>query len=253
MDFCRAGRSRFSATASWGGRILTPASDLDLVLVADHGRCEFSDGAKPLPPPLWFARLAQRLLSALTSPTASGDLYQVDMRLRPMGAKGPIVSSLDGFIAYHQNEAWHWETLALTRARVITAIATEPNHKALAFEQQTSAGLAAVIETPRNAALLKQAVIEMAAMVHQSHPPRHELDCKYRVGGAFDLDFICQYLVLIWAPCHQGLAEVPESSLDLLDRLHRGGALTETQNHALKAACEFYQSLQLLLRLTVGG
>ena len=144
------GKFAVLAFGKLGGRILTPASDLDLVFVADHGEADLSDGAKPLPPPLYFARLAQRLLSALTSPTAGGDLYQVDMRLRPLGAKGPIVSSFDGFIAYHHDEAWHWETLALTRARAIAAIATEPNQHPADFLAQTTAALAEVdYRTPR--------------------------------------------------------------------------------------------------------
>ena len=93
----------------------------------------------------------------------------------------------------------------------------------------------------------------MAALVHQSHPPRHELDSKYLAGGAFDLDFICQYLVLVWAPTERSLAAVPESSRALIAALEQVGALSWAQSAALQAAGEFYQSLQLMLRLTVGG
>ncbi|MDI9408648.1 MAG: bifunctional [glutamine synthetase] adenylyltransferase/[glutamine synthetase]-adenylyl-L-tyrosine phosphorylase [Candidatus Pacebacteria bacterium] len=232
-----------------GSRCLTPASDLDLVFIAEQGSAEQSDGAKPLPPPLWLARLGQRLISALTSQTASGDLYQVDMRLRPMGTKGPIVSTLDGFVAYHRDEAWFWETLALTRARVVASIGSNGGE----FAHRSQAAVAGLITAPRDGAELKRAVIEMAAMVHQSHPPRHDLDAKYLAGGAFDLDFICQYLVLMVAETHPGLARPAESSAELIASLVLVGCLSEAQGEILRQASEFYQSLQLLLRLTVGG
>src|SRR5207302_5313817 len=105
-----------------GGREMTASSDLDLVFVYDApAGVEVSDGAKPLPTPLYFARLAQRLIAALTTPTAAGALYEVDMRLRPTGNKGPVAVSLKSFARYHAKDAWTWERLALTRARVLLA------------------------------------------------------------------------------------------------------------------------------------
>src|SRR3569623_1187457 len=103
-----------------GGCEMTASSDLDLVFVYDVPQgVEASNGPKPLSPTLYFARLAQRLIAALTTPTAAGALYEVDMRLRPTGNKGPVAVSLTSFSEYHARESWTWEHMALTRARLV--------------------------------------------------------------------------------------------------------------------------------------
>ena len=108
------------AMGKLGGKEMTASSDLDLVFVYDlPDGVEASDGPKPLSPTLYYARLAQRLISALTTPTGAGTLYEVDMRLRPTGNKGPAAVSLKSFVDYHASESWTWEHLALTRARVV--------------------------------------------------------------------------------------------------------------------------------------
>src|SRR5690606_5060252 len=102
-------------------REMTAASDLDLILVYDFAPGALqSNGARPLPPSQYYARLTQRLISALSSPTAEGQLYAVDMRLRPSGQQGPVATQLSSFVDYQAHEAWTWEHMALTRARVIT-------------------------------------------------------------------------------------------------------------------------------------
>ena len=105
-----------------GGEEMTAASDLDLILVYDFDEEHpESDGARPLYGGQYFARLTQRLISALTARTNYGALYQVDMRLRPSGRSGPVATQIDAFRDYQQNEAWTWEHMALTRARVVSA------------------------------------------------------------------------------------------------------------------------------------
>ena len=110
------------ALGKLGGREMTATSDLDLIVVydfdADHPE---SDGQRPLYGGQYFARLTQRLISALTAQTNYGVLYQVDMRLRPSGRSGPLATQIDGFASYQETEAWTWEHMALTRARVISA------------------------------------------------------------------------------------------------------------------------------------
>src|SRR5690606_24464576 len=109
------------AMGKLGGREMTAASDLDLILVYDFdGAVQQSDGARPLAPSQYFARLTQRLISALSSPTAEGALYEVDMRLRPSGQKGPVATQLSSFEHYQEDEAWTWEHRALTCVRVIS-------------------------------------------------------------------------------------------------------------------------------------
>ena len=101
---------------------MTATSDLDLIVIYDFDpeRPE-SSGPRPLYGSQYFSRLTQRLISALTTQTNHGALYQVDMRLRPSGRSGPLATQIDGFASYQENEAWTWEHMALTRARVVSA------------------------------------------------------------------------------------------------------------------------------------
>jgi glutamate-ammonia-ligase adenylyltransferase len=104
-----------------GGREMTAASDLDLIVVYDFdAAATLSTGLKPLASTQYYTRYTQRLISAFTSQTAEGKLYDVDMRLRPSGQKGPVATQLSSFIDYQNNSAWTWEHLALTRARVVS-------------------------------------------------------------------------------------------------------------------------------------
>src|SRR5205085_5523766 len=103
-----------------GSREMSLASDIDLILVYDAPEDSLgSTGPRPLALSTYYARLSQRLISAITAPTAEGRLYEVDMRLRPSGASGPIATSLAGFAHYQRAEAWTWEHMALTRARPV--------------------------------------------------------------------------------------------------------------------------------------
>lgn len=105
------------AMGSLGAGLMTAGSDLDLIMIYDPQRQEQSKGARPLTPGVYFARLTQALVTALSAPMAEGKLYEVDMRLRPSGRKGPVATSLAGFADYQRQSAWTWEHLALTRAR----------------------------------------------------------------------------------------------------------------------------------------
>ncbi len=104
---------------SLGARRLHSASDLDLIVIYDAGGVESSKGPRPLQAQLYYARLTQALLTALTAPMTEGRLYQVDMRLRPSGNQGPVATSWQAFTHYQKNQAWIWEHLAMSRARVV--------------------------------------------------------------------------------------------------------------------------------------
>ena len=107
------------ALGKYGARELNFGSDLDLVFVYRQGEgAEPSDGQRPLPPSLYYTRLCQRFVSALTTLTNAGRLFEIDMRLRPSGNAGPLASELSGFLRYQAEEAWTWEHLALTKLRV---------------------------------------------------------------------------------------------------------------------------------------
>ena len=110
------------ALGKLGGREMTATSDLDLIVIYDFDdEHPESDGKRPLYGAQYFARLTQRLINALTAQTNYGALYQVDMRLRPSGRSGPLATQIAGFAGYQENEAWTWEHMALTRARVVSA------------------------------------------------------------------------------------------------------------------------------------
>jgi glutamate-ammonia-ligase adenylyltransferase len=107
-----------------GAARLNAGSDLDLIVIYDAEGVEASDGPRPLATRPYYARLTQALVTALSAQMPEGRLYEVDMRLRPSGRQGPVATSLDAFTAYQENEAWTWEHLALTRARVLAGEAS---------------------------------------------------------------------------------------------------------------------------------
>ena len=109
------------AMGKLGGRELTASSDIDIILIYDFDEAATqSDGARPLAPQQFYARLTQRLITALSAATAEGALYEVDMRLRPSGQQGPVATQLKSFVEYQTSTAWTWEHMALTRARAIS-------------------------------------------------------------------------------------------------------------------------------------
>ena len=170
-----------------GGGVLTHASDLDVVYLFTEG-AEESDGQRPLGRTLYFNRLAQRLGAALSVPTAEGALYEVDTRLRPQGDKGPLAVGLSGFARYQAEEAWTWEHMALTRARVLTGSA--------GAREAVAAIISSVLGTPRDPVALRSDILKMRADMAAHKPPRGPLDAKLLRGGLIDLEFLTHYLQL---------------------------------------------------------
>ena len=148
------GAAAVIAMGKLGGREMTANSDLDLILVYDFDPAAVqSDGPRPLAPTQYYARLTQRLITALSSATAEGTLYEVDMRLRPSGHKGPVATQLSSFIEYQAKEAWTWEHMALTRARVI---AGPP-----ALSARVEAAIRTALVKPRDRAKIAADVLDM--------------------------------------------------------------------------------------------
>lgn len=167
-----------------GGGVLTHASDLDLIyLFTGHYEAE-SDGRKPLGATQYFNRLAQRIGNALSVPTASGPLYEVDTRLRPFGAQGLLAASLDSFARYQQDDAWTWEHLALTRARPIFGSG--------AGRAAVQAVIDAVLRVARDPAELAGRAVKMRRMIATHKPAAGPLDVKLVDGGLVDLEFLVQ-------------------------------------------------------------
>lgn len=171
-----------------GGAALTHASDLDLVFLFSGDHTQESDGPRPLGSTLYYNRLAQRVIAALSAPTAAGALYEVDVRLRPSGAQGPLAVSLESFARYQREEAWTWEHMALCRARPLSG--TDADRSALA------AIITQVLHAPREPEKLRADVLAMRAEMAQHKPPAGPLDVKLARGGLVDLEFLVHYLQL---------------------------------------------------------
>lgn len=169
------------ALGRFGGGALTHASDLDLVFLFTGDHLAESDGEKPLGAVTYYNRLAQRVIAALSVPTAAGALYEVDTRLRPSGAQGPLAVSLDGFAKYQREDAWTWEHMALTRAR---AVFGSPAARAAVREVVN-----AVLHGERPPRDILADARKMRDDMAAHKPPQGPLDAKLLPGGLVDLEF----------------------------------------------------------------
>ncbi|WDR06377.1 bifunctional [glutamine synthetase] adenylyltransferase/[glutamine synthetase]-adenylyl-L-tyrosine phosphorylase [Devosia rhodophyticola] len=177
------------AFGKMASREMTVSSDLDFILLYDAPLDTESDGDKSLSTNHYFTRLTQRLVAAITAPTAEGVLYEADMRLRPSGNAGPLATSLAGFKSYHRDNAWTWEHLALSRARVILA---DEN-----LGHTVDEAIAEVMARPRDVAKTIADVVAMRKLMAEERPARHPFDLKLAKGGLVDLEFIAQSAQLV--------------------------------------------------------
>ncbi|MCO5055499.1 bifunctional [glutamate--ammonia ligase]-adenylyl-L-tyrosine phosphorylase/[glutamate--ammonia-ligase] adenylyltransferase [Thermomonas sp.] len=214
---------------SLGGLELGFGSDLDLVFLFDAPLEAQSDGARPLDAPRWYARLGQKIVALLSVRTSAGRLFDVDVRLRPDGAKGLLVSSLASFTDYQRQRAWTWEHQALVRARGIAGDAGLLD----AFE----AVRAEVLARPRDPAALAADVAAMRARMRAEldRGDAVRFDLKQGEGGLVDLEFLLQYLVLRKGHAHPQLL-LPRASGPLLDAARQAGCLDAATHAALRAA-----------------
>lgn len=232
------------ALGKLGGREMTHRSDLDLVFVYDHDKdATGSDGPKSLVPGVYFTRLAQRLITAVTAQTGEGHLYELDMRLRPSGNKGPIASRLDGFKQYHVEQSWTWEHMAMTRARVFAS--PEP----LKTEIETI--IHQTLTRQRDPDALLTDVASMRERMAKEHTGESLWDIKHLRGGLVDVEFIAQYLMLRYAG--EDFSVVSVNTANALTRLRQAGYLSDDNAQRLLTALGLWQRLQSVLRLTCEG
>ena len=229
------------AMGKLGGRELSAGSDLDLVFLHDGPLDQESDGDRALGGNHYFIRLSQRLIAALTTKTAAGGLFEVDMRLRPSGNKGPVASSLEGFRKYHAESSWTWEHMALTRARVI---AGSPE-----LAERIKRDIQAVLCQPRDPKALRVSVADMRQRMEAGHAATSPWQLKHWRGGLVDAEFIVQYLQLKHAHDHPGVIE--GNTALACGKLAAIGALGGSDAEALAGAVRLYRDIQGLLRLTV--
>ncbi|MGH8434369.1 MAG: bifunctional [glutamate--ammonia ligase]-adenylyl-L-tyrosine phosphorylase/[glutamate--ammonia-ligase] adenylyltransferase [Pseudomonas sp.] len=230
-----------------GGIELGHGSDLDLVFIHDGDPQAETDGAKPIDGAQFFNRLGQRIIHLLTTQTTSGQLYEVDMRLRPSGASGLLVSSLGAFERYQESEAWTWEHQALVRARVLVGCP----RVAAAFEQVR----AQVLGRARDLAKLRAEVSEMRAKMRDNLGSKETaagtaanafeaaapFDLKQDAGGIVDIEFMVQYAALAWSHQYPALLQYTDN-IRILEGLERAGLIPGADATLLQEVYKAYRA-----------
>ncbi len=230
-----------------GGLELGHGSDLDLVFIHDGDPQAETDGPKSIDGAQFFTRLGQRIIHLLTAQTNSGQLYEVDMRLRPSGAAGLLVSSLGAFARYQENEAWTWEHQALVRARVLVG----SQDVGQAFEKVR----AQVLGKTRDLATLQQEVSEMRAKMRDNLGTKAtaagtaanafeataSFDLKQDAGGIVDIEFMVQYAALAWSQSHPPLLRWTDN-IRILEELEHAGLMPAEDASLLREAYKAYRS-----------
>jgi len=240
----RGGRVAVVALGKLGSREMTAASDLDLILIYDFPPdASESNGQKPLGAAVYYSRLTQRLLAALTAPTKAGRLYEVDMRLRPSGRKGPLATQFSAFALYQRNEAETWEHMALTRARVIAGDASLAADIAEAVRD--------TIVRKRDPAKIVREVRSMRALIAAEKGDRDPWDLKLVAGGLMDIEFVAQYLSLAFGHALPDILDV--STRAVIDKAGAAGVLAAIHVVTLIDAHRLYTDATQFMRLSIAG
>ena len=216
---------------------LTITSDIDLILIYQNPPdATASTGPKALGPNEYWLKLAERLVSAITAPTAAGRLYDLDLRLRPMGDSGPLAISLEAFIRYQREQAWTWEHMALTRARPIIG---PPGLCA-----DIAKAMRHTLTRPRDPEKLRHDVVDMRQRIDQQFGRHQPWRLKYRRGGLVDTQFVAQYLQLRHAHSFDRVlspdTEQVFANLAAIDALPAADAATLAQAHNMARQLQFF-------------
>lgn len=231
-----------------GGIELGHNSDLDLVFIHHADPQSETNGSKFIDATLFFTRLGQRIIHILTTQTTSGILYEVDMRLRPSGAAGLLVSSLTAFQTYQQKEAWTWEHQALVRARVLTG--------AMEVAEAFTAIRKEVLGKHRELTQLQTEVSEMrrkmrdnlgtkqtkAGLAENAFEAKQLFNLKHDAGGMVDIEFMTQFATLAWSWQYPELS-VYTDNIRILDALANTHLLTSEDAHWLQDTYRAYRSV----------
>lgn len=226
----RPGTWAIFAMGKLGGRELTAGSDLDILVIYD---------ADPLEAQTWYTRFTQRLITALTAPTAEGDLYEVDMRLRPSGGAGPVAVSVPAFERYQTRDAWTWEHMALTRLRPVTG------DEALCYRIMDIACAAIVARAEKDDGTISSDITDMRRRLYREKPGTGLWDLKSAEGGLVDAEFIVQRDML--------LVGRPEAIRSNTREAIAHSSLPEDERGLLEESVTFLQCLQQVHRLALGS
>ncbi|MBF0129784.1 MAG: bifunctional [glutamine synthetase] adenylyltransferase/[glutamine synthetase]-adenylyl-L-tyrosine phosphorylase [Alphaproteobacteria bacterium] len=227
------------AMGKMGGREMTATSDIDLILVYETpDESDVSTGMKPLPAMVFYTRLTQRFVNAITAQTNEGKLYEVDMRLRPSGNKGPLATSFQSFEKYHAEAAWTWERMALTRARVLYG---PPD-----LTDRLNALISGTLTRQRDQDKLVVDVADMRIRLEKEKKAQSRWVIKYTRGGLVDIEFIAQYLQLRHAPGRREI--LSPNTADALRRIRDAGLIGEDEARTLLEGLAFWTALHNMVR-----
>lgn len=228
-----------------GSGEMSVGSDLDLVFVYDApDDSPGSDGKRGLSPSVYYTRLSQRMISALTVLTGEGRLYEVDTRLRPQGNSGPMASRLDAWRRYYHENAWTWEHMALTRARVVAC--TDD-----ALAARITDTIRDILVTERDVATLARNAADMRQRIATQKATDDPWQVKQVAGGLVDLEFLAQYLQLAHAHNHPQVLH--PNAAQAFDAVASLGLVERETADILIDALTLQRRLLGLLRLTVEG
>ena len=235
------GETAVIALGKCGSREMSARSDLDLMTLYRADGPGAASATKDWSADTFFGRFTQRLVAALSAPTAEGGLYEVDLQLRPSGTSGPVAVSFPAFATYYERSAETWELLALARARV--AWASSPQFAAAAGE-----AIEAALRRPRDAKKTAADVLEMRALMERERPPSGFWDLKLSPGGLVDIEFVAQYLQIVHAGAGGPLE--PHTAAALQALASRGLA-PAAETRELTSAWTLQQNLSQLLKLAL--
>ncbi|UWR09799.1 bifunctional [glutamate--ammonia ligase]-adenylyl-L-tyrosine phosphorylase/[glutamate--ammonia-ligase] adenylyltransferase [Sulfitobacter mediterraneus] len=219
---------------SLGAGRLTATSDLDMLVIYDPDGQDSSEGKRPLASRLYYARLTQAMITAMTAPMAQGRLYEVDMRLRPSGNQGPVATSLSSFESYQKDEAWVWEHLALTRADVVAGPA--------ALSADVAALCAAILRSGRPGDHVLSEVAQMRTRIKAAKAPDGPFDAKIGAGRLQDIELFAQAGALMQGRAAHDIA-------DGLGAAEASKVITADQRAVLQQAYDQCWTLQCAGRL----
>lgn len=220
-----------------GSSELTATSDLDLIFLYDFDdNSEASDGEKPLDTSLYFIRLMQRFIAAMSAPTAEGKLYELDFRLRPSGNAGPLATHVDGFLKYQREEAWVWEGQSLTRARAIAGD--------LELCEKVEAEIPKILKTHQQHKSLVKEIFDMRMRIEKEKSTKNIWDVKIIPGGLLDIEFIAQWLAI-----KNGSSGLTGTRQILNDPIHR--EISDDKREKLVKAFNLYNGFLQIQRICI--
>jgi glutamate-ammonia-ligase adenylyltransferase len=235
------GQVAIIALGKLGSMEMTATSDLDLMTIYLPDDPSAASSLKGWAPETFFGRFTQRLIAAVSAPTHEGRLYEIDLKLRPSGAKGPVAVSLAAFENYYTREADTWEFLALTRARVVWASGAD-------FADLARLKIETILRRQRNPAETALDVLAMRALMERERPAKGFWDFKLSLGGQVDCEFAAQYLQLVHAEAGGPLRV---GTLAALSAMQRAGLAPAAEVEALSAAWKVQQSLAQVMRVSL--